>query len=191
MSDAPDTSVTSRVAPTDRLPFLKALAHIAAADDAVALDEKQMVMTYAEAWDLGESRKGEVRDILRSGTSLSVDALVGQFSESGTRLLLVQELLRLAHADGTYAETEQAEVARIAEHIGLAEKQLRDLEEWMKRGRAWERADDEEVGTEVEVLKERLGGDDEHEHDLSDIDTRGADLSDLEHGDDSETGADA
>jgi len=183
MSDAPDTSVTSRVAPTDRLPFLKALAHIAAADDAITLDEKQMVMAYAEAWDLGERRKGEVRDLLSAGTSLSVDALVQEFSESGTRLLLVQELIRLSHADGTYAEAEEAEVARIAEHIGLSEKQLRDLEDWMERGRAWNVAGDEDGGAEVEALKQRLGGDDEHEHDLSDIDTRGADLSDLEHGD--------
>jgi uncharacterized tellurite resistance protein B-like protein len=166
----------SRVAETDRDPFLKALAHIAAVDDSVDLDEKRMVEQYADAWNLGGEAKAEVQDLLRTQSSLSLDGLVAEFSESGTRFLLVQELMRLAYADGTYGEAERKEIASIAQRLGMSENEFREVEKWVGRGQAWGVPGDEDDGPGEEDLEEVLGRDDDSEHDLSDIETGDTDL---------------
>lgn len=172
-------SVVSRVKETDRFPFLKALAHIAAIDDSVSLDEKKMVMEFAEAWNLDDQVQEEVQDLLRSGTDLSLDALVEEFSETGTRFLLLQELIRLSHSDGTYGDAEREEIAQIAGRLDLSEKQLREVEMWVERGQAWESGDED--GPDTSDLEARLNRDeDSADHDLSDIPTGDADLSDLD-----------
>lgn len=170
-------SVVARVPNADRFPFLKALAHIAAVDDSVTVDEKQMVMEYADTWELDDSSHGKIRKILRSGTNLSLDALVAEFSETGTRFLLLQELVRLSYADGTYADAERKEIARIAQRLGMTEEQFLEVEEWVERGRAWEPG--EEKGPDASDLEERLNREDSNDHDLADIRTGDADLSDI------------
>lgn len=170
-------SVVARVPDSDRVPFLKALAHIARADDSVTLDEKQMVMEYAEAWELDSSAEGKIRDTLRGGNNLSLDTLLAEFTESGTRFLLLQELIRLSYTDGTYADAERKEIGRIAKRLGLTEKQFLEVEEWVERGQAWEPGQDE--GPDASDLEERLESKEVDEHDLSDIPTGDADLSDI------------
>jgi uncharacterized tellurite resistance protein B-like protein len=181
MARSQHSSVFSRVSPTDHLPFLKALAHIAAIDNSVTVDEEEMVVGHADAWDLSESEWDDVRQILDSGSSLSLDALVGAFSESGTRLLLVEELVRLSYADGTYGDAEREEVAAIAKRMDLTDEQLDELEEWIGRGQAWD-LDEEADGPGSDALQEVIDGDEESEHDLSDIETGEYDLSDLGYG---------
>lgn len=180
MSDSLGMKVVNRVAETDRLPFVKALAHIAVADDSVTLNEKEMVSKYADEWGLGEETKSQVEDILESGTSLSLDELVAGFSESGTRFLLVQELMRLSHADGTYGDAERKEIATIAQRMGMSETQFREVEKWVGRGQAWEMSEGE--SSSEEALEEVLERDDEPEYDLSDIQTTDSDLDDIEPG---------
>ena len=187
MANSRRSSVFSRVSSTDQLPFLKALAHIAAIDNSVSVNEKEMVVNYADAWDLSESDRSEVRGILESGSSLSLDALVGAFSESGTRLLLVEELVRLAYADGTYGDAEREEVASIARRMDLTDQQLDELEEWIDRGQAWD-LDEDVDGPGSDALQEVINRKTESEHDLSDIETGGHDLSDLGYDADEDEG---
>lgn len=181
MSDSLGMKAVSRVSETDRVPFVKALAHIAVADDSVTVNEKKMVRKFAEAWKLGDAAESEVREILQSGSSLSLAELVAEFSESGTRFLLMQELMRLSHADGTYGDAERKEIAKIAQRMGLSEDQFRELEKWVGRGEAWGTIGDGEAeeGPDEEDLKEVLQRGGENEYDLSDIETGDSDLSDL------------
>jgi uncharacterized tellurite resistance protein B-like protein len=181
MSETLGLKAVSRVEKTDRFPFLKALAHIAAADDSVDLDEKRMVEQYAEAWELDSDAKAEVQDILRTQSSLSLRQLVSEFSESGTRFLLVQELMRLAYADGTYVEAERKEIAGIAKRMGMSEDQFREVEKWVGRGQAWGVADEDE-GPGENDLQDVLDREEEEdpEHDLSDIETGDSDLSEID-----------
>jgi len=182
MSESLGMKAVSRVADTDRFPFLKALAHIAVADESVSLNEKKMVMTYSDAWNLGDDAEAAVRDILRSGSGLSLEDVVADFSESGTRYLLVQELMRLSHADGTYGTAERKEIARIARRLDMTENQFLEIEKWMDRGQAWGAADMEDGGDDApgtDDLEEVMNRDDGSEHDLSDIETGDSDLSDI------------
>lgn len=182
MSDSLGMKAVSRVAETDRFPFVKALAHIAVADDSVTLDEKKMVQQYAEAWELGEEAEAEVRDILRSGSSPSLDQLVSEFTESGTRFLLMQELMRLSHADGTYGDAERRKIAKLAQRMGMTERQFREMETWVERGQAWGGfgGEGDEDGPEPRDLESVLESEDEDDYDLSDIKTGDSDLSDLD-----------
>lgn len=180
MSSPLGMKVVSRVEKTDREPFLKALAHIAVADDSVTIDEKEMVEQYAEAWELTDRAQSEVRQILKTGSTLELDHLVAEFTESGTRFLLMQELMRLAYADGTYGDVERRQIAAIAQKMDMTEKQFREVEKWVGRGQAWgDAGDDSELGEED--LQRVLNQDEEDsEYDLSDIETGGSDLSDLD-----------
>jgi len=169
----------SRVDEADRFPFLKALAHLAAVDDSIELDEKKMVEQYAEAWELDASATSQVQDILETKSSLSLDRLTSEFSESGTRFLLVQELMRLGYADGAYDEEERREIASIAQRLGMSENQFREVEKWVGRGQAWGAAEEEAPGEED--LQQVLDRDQEEtEHDLSDIETGDVDLSEID-----------
>jgi uncharacterized tellurite resistance protein B-like protein len=172
-------SVISRIAESDRVPFIKVLAHLAAADDEVTLNEKQAVMDFAEAWDLNESAIGEARDILRRGSAQSLRDLVARFSEPNTPFLLLQELVRLSHADGEYGSAEREQVVAIAEQIGLSRETVEEVEEWIERGLAWDVSGTDDVpgSDDLEDLLDSRSEED-HEHDLSDIET--ADREDLE-----------
>jgi len=181
MPDSLGMKVVNRVAEADRLPFIKALAYIALADDSVTIDEKQMIRQYADAWDLEDDARSDLQDTLRSGQTSSLDALVSGFSESGTRFLLVQELMRLSHADGTYGDAERREIAVIAQRLGMSEEQFREVEKWVGRGQAWQRTGDEEEAAEDD-LEEVLAQDEGEEYDLSDIETGDSDLSDIDPG---------
>ncbi|PSQ95165.1 MAG: hypothetical protein BRD55_11635 [Bacteroidetes bacterium SW_9_63_38] len=183
MSDSLGLKVVNRVEETDRLPFLKALAHIAIVDDTVDLDEKEMVKDYTEAWNLGASAKEQVREILDAELSLSLNGLVAEFSETGTRFLLVQELMRLSHADGTYGDAERKEIAAIAQRMGMDERQFREVEKWVGRGQAWEASSgDEGDEGELEEVLDRDDNEDDDEYDLSDIDTGEPSLDEIDPG---------
>jgi len=174
--------VVNRVADADRLPFIKALAYIALADDSVTIDEKQMIRQYAEAWNLGDDVRSDLQETLRSGQTASLDALVAEFSESGTRFLLVQELMRLSHADGTYGDAERRETALIAKRLGMDEDQFREVEKWVGRGQAWRRTSGEGDEPVDDDLEEVLSQQEDDDYDLSDIETGEADLSDIDAG---------
>jgi uncharacterized tellurite resistance protein B-like protein len=184
MSESLGLEVVNRVHKADRLPFLKALAHIAIADDNVDLNEKKMVEDYTEAWNLGGSAKEQVREILEADLSLSLNELVEEFSETGTRFLLVQELMRLSYADGTYGDAERKEIAAIAQRMGMDERQFREVEKWVGRGQAWEASadGDDSDADQLEDVLNRDEEDDEDEYDLSDIETADSSLDDIDPG---------
>jgi uncharacterized tellurite resistance protein B-like protein len=185
MSESLGLKVVNRVEETDRLPFLKALAHIAIVDDTVDLNEKQMVEDYTDAWNLGTSAKAQVQEILNADLSLSLNELVAEFSETGTRFLLVQELMRLSHADGTYGDAERKEIAAIAQRMGMDERQFREVEKWVGRGQAWEGGATDEGESDEDELEDVLNRDEEDdgdEYDLSDIETGGSSLDDIDPG---------
>jgi uncharacterized tellurite resistance protein B-like protein len=181
MPDSLGMKVVNRVAKADRLPFIKALAYIALADDSVTIDEKQMIRQYADAWNLGEDVRSDLQETLRSGQTEPLDALVAGFSESGTRFLLVQELMRLSHADGTYGDAERRETAMIAKRLGMDEDQFREVEKWVGRGEAWRRPSEDDEAVEDE-LEDVLSQEADDEYDLSDIKTGETDLSDIDPG---------
>lgn len=169
MSDPLGLAVLSRVAEEDRLPFVKALAGIAAIDDEVTLDEKKAVMSFAKAWNLNDADVGATRDILRQGTSVSMEDLVSAFNQPNTPYLLLEELVRLSHADGTYAAAEKEEVERIAHTVGLSDA-LDDIEAFVERGLVW--GTDGEDSSHHDALKDVLNRDDDgEEYSLSDIPT--------------------
>jgi uncharacterized tellurite resistance protein B-like protein len=184
MSESLGLEVVNRVHKADRLPFLKALAHIAIVDDNVDLNEKKMVEDYTEAWNLGGSAKEQVREILEADLSLSLNELVEEFSETGTRFLLVQELMRLSYADGTYGDAERKEIAAIAQRMGMDERQFREVEKWVGRGQAWEASadGDDSDADQLEDVLNRDEEDDEDEYDLSDIETGDSSLDDIDPG---------
>lgn len=172
MANTKELAVISRVAPEDRIPFVKALAGLAAVDDEVTLDEKKAVMSFAKAWELDDADIGATRDILRQGTSVSMEDIVQEFKQPNTPYLLLEELVRLSHADGTYGETEKDQVKRIAVATGLVDS-LEDVEQFVERGIVWGSPDADDDGRDYDALQDFLNReeDDDNDYDLSDIPT--------------------
>jgi hypothetical protein len=106
---------------------------------------------------------------------------VSEFSESGTRFLLMQELMRLSYADGTYGDAERKEIAAIAQRMGMTEDQFREVEKWVGRGQAWDVPADE-IETDEEDLQRILDREGDDEYDLSDIETGDSELDDIDPG---------
>ncbi|MFB6247634.1 MAG: hypothetical protein ABEL97_03605 [Salinibacter sp.] len=182
MSDSLGMKAVNRVPEPDRLPFLKAVIFIALADDAVSIDENRMVTQYVEAWELDEGGMADLEATLRAGPPQSIGELVASFSEPGTRFLLVQELMRLSYADGTYGNAKRRKIAVIAQRFGMSEKQFREVETWVGRGRAWQMPGEDTGTPGQEELEDVLERDAETDYDLSDIETGDSDLDDIDPG---------
>jgi hypothetical protein len=138
-----------------------------------------MVEQYAEAWDLGDRARSVVKDILNAGSPLDLDHLVSEFSESGTRFLLMQELMRLAYADGTYGDVERRQIAAIGQKMDMTEEQFREVEKWVGRGQAWGDVLDDDAPGEDDLQGVLDREDEDDDYDLSDIETGESDLSDI------------
>jgi uncharacterized tellurite resistance protein B-like protein len=138
MANADDTPAVSDIPPEDRTPFVKALALLAAADDSVTIDEKQAVKSFADAWDLGDDAQQDMRALLRQGTTdETVEEVAGAFTNTKTRYLLIQELVRLSHLDASYGEEERALVRQVAEKLHMSDERIEEIEDWIERGLAW------------------------------------------------------
>jgi uncharacterized tellurite resistance protein B-like protein len=154
--------VLARVPENDRVAFTKALAHIAAADDEVTIDEREAVMHFADTWQLSESEKSQVQSVLQQDAGTSLDDLMREFSEASTSFLLMQEIVRLSHADGDYAEVERNEVLSIAESMEIPRERVAEIEAWVERGLVWGFPDDDaptqdDVARRLETMDERYG----------------------------------
>jgi uncharacterized tellurite resistance protein B-like protein len=178
MSQLPST--LSNVDPSDRHAFVQALAHVAALDGSVHVDEEDAVNDLLDSWDLSRTQRSEIERIMANPGDQSIENLTATFDDSNTKFLLVQELVRLALADGTYDEDERDGIARIADRIDLPAEQFKEIEEWAERGSVWRRGSVDEADTDRldDVVNGGSGGDAD-DFNLDDIDTTGSDLDDI------------
>jgi uncharacterized tellurite resistance protein B-like protein len=186
MSDSLGLAVLSRVPEADRSRFVQALSHLAAVDDDVSVEEKEMLAGVAEAWDLDDGETSSFRTALQEPPSAGLEEHVEAFTESYTPFLLLQELVRLSLADGTYARVEQDAVRTVADRLGFASEVLEEIEVWVERGTVWRGAQGGE--SSADALSDILNREeDTGEYDLSDIPTTGSQqLDDLNPGADGE-----
>lgn len=119
----------------DRSVFAKFMAYIAQVDGEVTLDEKQAIDNLLIVWGLDESAIVQVYDVLENGSSLK--DLSSEFKNKKSCYLLLQELVTLAHIDGTYDESEKKAVREIAFHCSISESRLEEIEQWVRDGIAW------------------------------------------------------
>lgn len=131
------TPIDAYVVPEqDRAPFLKAMAHVAAADSDPT-EQRGGILDVAHRWGLAPDVIDDVERALSGEGSLEDD--FGSFSDPRTPYILLQELVTLAYLDGRYLEPEKAAVRGIASRLGVSEQRVEDLEAWAQQGVEWRR----------------------------------------------------
>jgi hypothetical protein len=100
-----------------------------------SLAEKHAIDGVIFGWGLDERDVKAVYDVLEHGAS--VNELLREFADRKSYYLLLQELITLAHLDGSYGKEEQAAVHEVAGLCGVSASRVADLEAWVEEGIAW------------------------------------------------------
>lgn len=102
------------------------LAH---ADHDVSEEEQQYLKNFSDAF-------GIEYDLDKSG--FSIDDALTVFNTKASKLILLQELIKLSYKDGHFGHEERENVFMIAQKVGLNDPELLiRVEKWVRDGFDW------------------------------------------------------
>lgn len=102
------------------------LAH---ADHDVSEEEQQYLKNFSDAF-------GIEYDLDKS--SLNIDDTLTAFHDKQSKIILLQELVKMSYKDGHFGEEEQENVFMIAQKVGLNDPELIiRIERWVRQGFDW------------------------------------------------------
>jgi hypothetical protein len=121
---------------------LELLGRVATADREPTRDEKQYVVNLSH--DFNASAEG----VFRTDEQKSLAEICEDFQEETARKIALVYLVQLSFVDGLYEEDEWLGVREIGDTLGVADREVADLEDWVRRGLEWEEAGRELLGLE-------------------------------------------
>jgi len=122
---------TNVLSKDERLALVKTLAFLAYAGGERAPEDAEFVVT------VGRNLGLDVRPILNDVHRLKLEEILPSVGEPRSKRVFLQALVNLGYADGEYCEAERAGIRHIAGQLGIDEKTLLRIEEWVERGVAW------------------------------------------------------
>ncbi|MFP4499724.1 MAG: hypothetical protein ACLFTT_01885 [Candidatus Hydrogenedentota bacterium] len=134
-----------RLTRQQRQALLDLMIYLARVDGRVDNAEQRILADYADFADAQTCTLPE---------QSSLEDLVRPFESPESRVVVLQELLRLAHSHKYFATEEQSALVEVAALMGLPMDLLGKIEGWVVEGLAWERKGDQLVG-EAERLARR------------------------------------
>ncbi len=117
-----------RLSPDEQRALLELLVYLAKADGSIADIEREILSNYAGLVDI---------HMATLNGNLTPDELVPQFQSPASRVVVLQELFRLAHLDGLFDPDEQDIVLDIADMMGVPDDFLEKIERWVIDGLRW------------------------------------------------------
>jgi uncharacterized tellurite resistance protein B-like protein len=111
--------------------LLKLVGYLATSDNEVSAEERKFVLNLAH--ELNVSYEGVFDGI--DGQQL--DRLCEPFERDSAKRVALVELIDLALADHEYFAEEKDAVRTVAEAMGVAEDEVRAIEDWVERGQKW------------------------------------------------------
>jgi len=104
-------------------------ANLAAADNDISDEEVQYLKDFSSAY-------GIEYDIDKS--TISIDDTVALLDTKASRIITLQELVKLSYKDGHFGKEEQDKVFMIAQKMGLNDAELMiRIESWVRQGFDW------------------------------------------------------
>lgn len=104
-------------------------AILAAADGEVSEEEAQYLKDFSQRFDL-------VMDLDKSHLDLA--DLLRVMDSQASKIITLQELIRISYKDGHFGEQEQDKVFQIAQLMGLNDPELMlRVEKWVREGFNW------------------------------------------------------
>lgn len=117
-----------RLSPNEQRALLELLVHLAKADGRLKDMEREVLEMYA---DLVQVDRAEIEG------DYSLEQLVPQFKTPASRVIALQELFRLSHLDGWFAESEQSEILEVSAMMHVPMELLQKIERWVLDGIEW------------------------------------------------------
>lgn len=117
-----------RLTPEEQHALLELLMYMAKSDGRVMDVEEEILQQYADLVEVDF-------DTIDGG--LTPSELIPRFISPVSRMIALQELLRLSHLDGYFANDEQAAIYDIAEQMRIPQEYVAELDEWVVDGLRW------------------------------------------------------
>ncbi|MDX1346720.1 MAG: TerB family tellurite resistance protein [Thiomicrorhabdus chilensis] len=104
-------------------------AHIAAADNDVSEEEVQYLKDFSEAYGIEYS-------LDKAG--IDIDEHIKLLDNKISRIITLQEIIKISYKDGHFGKEEQDKVFLIAQKMGLNDPELMmRIERWVRQGFDW------------------------------------------------------
>jgi len=104
-------------------------ANLAAADNDVSEEEVQYLKQFSSAYGI---------DYDLNKVDISIDDEITLLDTKASRIITLQELIKLSYKDGHFGKEEQDKVFLIAQKMGLNDAELMiRIENWVRQGFDW------------------------------------------------------
>ena len=104
-------------------------ANLAAADNDVSDEEIQYLKDFSNAYGI---------DYNLDKSDLNIDDAITLLDTKASRIITLQELIKLSYKDGHFGDEEQDRVFLIAQKMGLNDPELMiRIESWVRQGFDW------------------------------------------------------
>lgn len=117
-----------QLTPNEQTALMELLIHLAKSDGAVEDVDNEILEQYADLIDVDmDSLNGE----------LPLEEILPQFESPASKLIAVQELLRLAHLDGYFSDNEKSAIREVAQRMRIPANLLQKADTWVVDGLNW------------------------------------------------------
>ena len=104
-------------------------ANLAAADNDVSEEEVSYLKDFCSAYGI---------EYNLDKSNIDIDGLINKLDTKASRIITLQELIKLSYKDGHFGDEEQDKVFLIAQKMGLNDAELMiRIEKWVRQGFDW------------------------------------------------------
>lgn len=129
----------NRLTQEQRQGVLDLAANLASADNDVSEEELQYLTDFSETFGLTYSL---------DNPDLSINDVVVLFTTRQSKIIALQELIKLSYKDGHFGREEQEKVFALAQKFGLNNPEiLMRIEKWVREGFNWVYEGEEMLGS--------------------------------------------
>jgi uncharacterized tellurite resistance protein B-like protein len=127
--------------------LLLLLVQMAGVDYEISVEEEAFLVAWATDWSLPLDLTPE--------QEINESALLAKFDTFAAKVIVLQEMVKLAYQDGHFGEEEQAKVSILASRLGLAHFDvLNDIHQWVRDWHDWHYAGEQLLEGEQFSLKD-------------------------------------
>ena len=123
-----DTQLLQNYSDAEKTAYLSAIASLATADRQASEPEMQFLQGLAQQAGLSQQGAQQVAQAAQSSNNQGIQQNLDALKGSDLRFSLVTDLISFARADGSYANDEEAMIAKMSQYLGVNAEQKQTLE---------------------------------------------------------------
>ena len=115
----------------EKMSYLKALVHIALADDTIEEGEEKYLNQIGDLYGLQESQISELKYSLLNKQE-SLEDILSEIQKRETKLMLLYDLLALCYTDNNYSIIEKQGMRNVCDILKIESGKLTEMEQVMQ-----------------------------------------------------------